>query len=407
MILETPLVPSRSHLYPGFFWSVLLAIASASCGGRSHIGIGGPCTGDESCTTGVCLRETRQSQQLLWQGGYCSGNCESNICPTGTCLLLEDGNSYCLSICQKNEECRVGYVCATSVQACLPDCRLGWSCGSALTCNDKTGTCDPPPVTPAPIGAPCTWNVECTSGLCTPEQGTSGPTYWTGGACTQDCTSEACPSGSTCVTYESGGKFCSPTCAATSDCRSGYVCATAVQACLPDCRLGWSCGSALTCNAETGTCDSPPVTPAPIGAPCTWNVECASGLCTPEQGSSGPTYWTGGACTQDCTTTACPTGSKCASFESAGAFCIASCVTTSDCRTSYVCDTDVLGCFPDCRLGWPCGTYFICDGQTGMCVTPPITVSDGGADTRSSSDDARGGSGGPGGGGAGGRGPAF
>jgi hypothetical protein len=374
MIIETRSSRRGQFLRLGVLGWVLLGLATSSCGGRSHINVGGPCTRDESCTTGVCLRETRQGQQPLWQGGYCSGNCENNVpCPSGACLRLEDGKSYCLSACQKSEECRAGYVCATSVGRCLPDCRLGWSCGSALTCNAQTGACDPPLVTPAPIGAPCTWNAECISGLCTPEQGTSGPTYWSGGACTLDCNSLTCPTKSTCVEFGPSESFCVASCAATSDCRTGYICATTVDACLPDCRLGWSCGSSLTCNVKTGDCDPPPVTPGPIGAPCTWNAECTSGLCTPEQGVSGPTYWSGGACTQDCTSAACPSGSKCVTYESGGAFCSASCATTSDCRTGYVCATAVDACLPDCRLGWSCGSALTCNAKMGTCDPPPVT----------------------------------
>jgi hypothetical protein len=342
------------------------------CGGRSSVNVGGSCTIDESCTTGVCLPETRHNAQAVWQGGYCSGNCEKRACPTGSCLRFEDGLSYCVSSCQDNQGCRTGYVCATSVGACLPDCRLGWPCGSALICNAQTGTCDPPPVTPAPIGGPCTWNVECVSGLCTPELGTSGPTYWSGGSCTQDCSATACPAGSNCVTFTTGDALCVDACAASGECRTGYVCATSVGACLPDCRLGWPCGSALACNAKTGTCDPPPVIQEPIGAPCTWNVECISGLCTPELGASGPTYWTGGSCTQDCSATACPAGSNCVTFTTSDALCVDACAASGECRTGYVCATSVGACLPDCRLGWPCGSALACNAKTGTCDPPPV-----------------------------------
>jgi hypothetical protein len=352
----------------------LAAVFFISCRGRSNAEVGDPCTRDESCTTGVCLRETRQGEHSVWLDGYCSGNCVSwQPCPSGTCLRLEDERSYCVSSCKDDRGCRAGYVCATSVGACLPDCRSGWSCGDTLTCNTKTGTCDPPEVTPGPIGAPCTWNVECASGLCTPEQGTSGPTYWSGGSCTLDCSIASCPSGSTCVTYESGAAFCSTSCTTSSECRSSYVCATSVGACLPDCRLGWSCGSTLTCNTKTGTCDPPAVTPGPIGAPCTWNVECASGLCTPEQGTSGPTYWSGGSCTLDCSVASCPSGSTCVTYESGAAFCSASCTTSSACRSSYVCATSVGACLPDCRLGWSCGSTLTCNTKTGTCDPSAVT----------------------------------
>jgi hypothetical protein len=32
-------------------------------------------------------------------------------------------------------------VCSAAVGACLPDCRLGWSCGTTLLCDAATGTC--------------------------------------------------------------------------------------------------------------------------------------------------------------------------------------------------------------------------------------------------------------------------
>jgi hypothetical protein len=383
------------------------------CSGRSNVGIGGPCALDESCITGVCIRETRQAERRLWPGGYCSGNCANGQpCPSASCQRFEDGRSYCVSLCGEEGDCRAGYVCSTAIWACLPDCRSGWFCGSTLVCNEKTGTCDPPPVTPGPIGAPCTWNAECASSLCTPEQGASGPTYWTGGSCTLDCGKASCPSGSTCVTFASGGAFCSTSCVTTDDCRSNYVCSTAAGACLPDCRLGWPCGSTLVCNEKSGTCDPPPVTPGPIGAPCTWNAECASSLCTPEQGASGPTYWTGGSCTQDCARVGCPSGSTCVPLEPSGAYCVASCSAAGGCRPGYVCALDIAGCLPDCNLGWSCGTSLVCDANTGLCVPPSAYAPDAGADAGAPHDvrptndsaersdamggDGRGGGGGPG-----------
>ncbi len=418
MIVETRLArwtPSpRSHLIGAI---LLISLAGWACSGRGNVAVGGPCRLDESCVTGVCLRESGQGELRQWQGGYCSGNCagQDRACPSGDCLRLEDGRSYCVSHCTENADCRRdGYVCATAVEACLPDCRLGWSCGSTLSCDAQTGTCELPGVTPGPVGAPCTWNVDCASGVCTPEQGASGPTHWPGGSCTFDCTNAWCPSGSTCVHFESGQAFCSPRCTSSDACRSDYVCSTAAGACLPDCRLGWSCGTSLACNDETGTCDLPPVTPGPIGAPCVWNRECTSELCTPETSTSGPTYWTGGSCTQECTPTVpCPSGSVCIPFEPSGAYCVGACDSTAECRSGYVCALDVRGCLPDCRLGWSCGSSLLCDAMTGLCAPPSAGTPDAGPDAGMSRDarsdesgqrdamggDGRGGAGGPGPGG--------
>lgn len=267
MIVETRLArwtPSpTAHLISA------LVLASLACSGRSNVAVGGPCRLDESCVTGVCLRESGQEERRQWQGGYCSGNCagQDRACPSGGCLRLEDGKSYCVSHCTQNADCRDGYVCATTVEACLPDCRLGWSCGSTLSCDAHTGTCELPGVPPGPVGAPCTWNVDCASGVCTPETSTSGPTHWTGGSCTQECTPTVpCPAGSVCIPFEPSGAYCVGACDSTMECRSGYVCALDVRGCLPDCRLGWSCGSSLLCDAMTGLC-VPPSAGTPDAAP--------------------------------------------------------------------------------------------------------------------------------------------
>jgi hypothetical protein len=80
---------------------------------------------------------------------------------------------------------------------------------------------------------------------------------WTSGSCSLACpTSSECPANSLCVTMEDGSAYCASACTAGTDCRGGYVCASAVGACLPDCRLGWSCGSTLVCG-ESGACVVP------------------------------------------------------------------------------------------------------------------------------------------------------
>jgi hypothetical protein len=106
-----------------------------------------------------------------------------------------------------------------------------------------------------PIGAGCSLNVDCASGLCTPAASTSSGLVWNGGYCTQACgAATACPTTATCITYADATSYCAATCASSSDCRMGYVCSPGVAACLPDCRQGFSCGTALTCDASTGAC---------------------------------------------------------------------------------------------------------------------------------------------------------
>ena len=54
--------------------------------------------------------------------------------------------------------------------------------------------------------------------------------------------------------------------------------------------------------------------------------------------------WDGGYCTYyDCPTTPCPGTGTCAVDSTGDTLCLASCSLSSDCRTGYVCQTDVYG----------------------------------------------------------------
>lgn len=234
--------------------AVLFVVCASACANRGSVSVGGQCRRDESCITGVCLREVRSAGAVSWLAGYCSGHCSTeNACPEGSCVFLADGLQYCLSHCEGATDCRDGYVCSKSISACVPDCRLGWNCDT-LTCG-ATGECEL--AATKPVGAACALNAECLSGLCIPEQKQDAGVAWTSGSCSLECpTRTECPTSSTCVPLEDGSSYCASVCAADTDCRSGYVCAVAVGACLPDCRLGWSCGATLVCSAS-GECLDP------------------------------------------------------------------------------------------------------------------------------------------------------
>jgi hypothetical protein len=340
--------------------------------------LGAPCILNIECASGLCIPDHSTTTSTAWAGGSCSQDCAAGGCPAGAvCAALEDGSAYCVPGCAAANECRASYVCSTSLGGCLPDCRLGWSCGSTLVCNRDTGECALPTPVPgnAPIGSPCTLNTECASGLCIPDHSTTTSTAWAGGSCSQDCAAGGCPAGAVCAALEDGSAYCVPGCGSTGECRADYVCSTSVGACLPDCRLGWSCGSALVCDQTTGECTLPPPVPGdtPLGAPCTLNIECASGLCIPDHSTTTSTAWAGGSCSQECVAAACPAGAVCVAMEDGSAYCVPSCGSTAECRVEYVCDPELFGCLPDCRLGWSCGTLLACDTNTGSCLSPVPT----------------------------------
>ena len=229
--------------------------ASADSGGDGSLAtIGAPCAFNVDCQSTLCTPQQTTSTGTEWQGGSCTQACDGSAsCPSpAACIAFDNGSAYCVASCPDASPCRQGYVCSGAVAACLPDCRLGWSCGSSFTCDADSGECREPPQA---IGAPCTLNVQCQSGLCTPEETSSSGSAWSGGYCTQECgAGTVCPSGSTCITFADNSSFCSASCSDGGTCRSGYVCSIAVAACLPDCRLGWSCGSQLQCDSATGNC---------------------------------------------------------------------------------------------------------------------------------------------------------
>jgi hypothetical protein len=282
---------------PRFIPTVGALAIALGCSVQDLVPVGGACTTDAPCAAGFCIREQRTAQSLAWAGGYCSEACGAvNACPRGaTCVAFADGTSFCAATCSTGTACRTGYVCSAAVSACLPDCRLGWSCGNSLQCDPSSGACVVSTVVPGSIGSPCLSNVECQSGLCTPEQTSSAGTSWTGGHCTQACgATVTCPSGSACVPFEDGTAYCAAACGAGGACRTGYVCSAAVGACLPDCRLGWSCGTTLLCDAATGTCLYPTLPDAGVdgGVPASPDAgEDGAGVeagMRPEGGGLGP-----------------------------------------------------------------------------------------------------------------------
>ena len=102
----------------------------------------------------------------------------------------------------------------------------------------------PPPTNPSPgdmaqqrIGTACMTDAQCDPGLTCGKSFGSGPgkVDIPGGYCTLDCSKNACPADSVCVTFNFG-KFCESTCP-PDPCRTGYSCCKVTEndtkACTP------------------------------------------------------------------------------------------------------------------------------------------------------------------------------
>lgn len=331
--------------------------------------IGDGCTLNIDCASALCAPQTKTSTGVGWTDGYCTQVCsDAAPCPdTATCVRYGDGSSYCAVTCSTSSDCRDGYVCSTAVETCLPDCRLGWSCGTTLSCDTNSGECVTPPVKQGTgkVGAKCASGTDCGSEFCIIEQSDTSGTGWSGGYCSLECSETNCVDGAVCVPFADQSSYCAASCAGNSDCRAGYVCSTAIDACLPDCRLGWSCGSLLICDQDSGVCTGKMLA---IGEACNGDTDCSSGLCTIAQTTDNGTAWKDGYCTQSCGGAAtCPDATSCVTYADGSAYCAAACGSDTDCRDGYVCVTSVRACLPDCRQGWSCGTSLACDTDTGWC----------------------------------------
>ncbi len=93
----------------------LLALA---CGPE----IGDECSSDAECGSGrIC--------DLSSTDGYCTlGGCTANSCPENSvCVTFRNSESYCMAICDTDEDCRSGYVC-DGVNGAHAFCRVRAAC---------------------------------------------------------------------------------------------------------------------------------------------------------------------------------------------------------------------------------------------------------------------------------------
>jgi hypothetical protein len=149
----------------------------------------------------------------------------------------------------------------------------------------------PPDITigKQPIAGVCSQDDDCQDGLCA--------TVYFGGYCTRTCAKEfPCPDGATCLkSPETGEKMCWKLCASADDCRADQLCAgTGTRVCVARCQAG-GCKNGLTCNLDTGVCESAPHVCTPTAESCDGADNDCNGItdegCGPSPTLGGGVEW--------------------------------------------------------------------------------------------------------------------
>lgn len=264
---------------------------------------------------------------------------------------------------------------------------------SRLAADDQNGICT---LYPGEGGGPvdctttgCPSGQECVSGSCRPVTGD--------GSVCSPCTSNADCNGGACLAYPPGNQgFCGAPCSSAADCPgseyrcfpvgfSGNQCVRVVggqATCQGATPTPTGCTTDSDCQATercaSGQCELRPTGGSELGAPCSDNAECNSGLCA--------TTPMGQVCSQTCNgfdTMSCPAGFYCdgeANGTCGEGSCFpgspgasplgASCSTDTDCAT-LMCDrgTCASPCIPggatSCEEGYTCQVGTIAD--CGAC----------------------------------------
>lgn len=106
--------------------SLVLVALALGCSAEAPASVGDPCADSTACAqriSAACI--------AVWPDGYCTElACQPGSCPSGSrCVqgLMFEGvpfESFCLTTCTSNPDCREGYSCVDIAQAedvCVPE----------------------------------------------------------------------------------------------------------------------------------------------------------------------------------------------------------------------------------------------------------------------------------------------
>ena len=409
-----------------------VACQTAGCTG-STLTFAGRCDG-----TGVCAAPASQSCAPFMCGatGQCKTTCAANtdcapgtFCVAGSCGKLPPGASCGAAGDCNSGICAQGVCCSTACTGTCKSCAVAGSAGTCINvpagqdplaqCDDQgastclqDGFCDGKGACESYAAGTSCGAGACTGGTYTPAgkcdgAGTCAPAAaqsckeylcGTGGACKTTCAADTdCATGYFCVGGSCAKKGLGGTCAADSDCGSahceqGVCCKTACEGTCMSCALAGS----------TGTCAAIPAGMDPFNQcadqvatnPCGTSGACdGSGACSyyPAGTNCGAASCTGSTLTQARTCDGAGTCRKattamCDPFGCGAGACKATCTTSADCVAPNVCTNGSCGKLPPgaaCTTAASCVSGFCAQGVccdtacTGTCLSCALTGSAG------------------------------
>ncbi|EPQ28013.1 uncharacterized protein PFL1_04340 [Pseudozyma flocculosa PF-1] len=307
-------------------------------------------------------------------GSDCSGNsdCQSSSCVSNKCVP-RPGQGWLGGFCNLSSQCGTSQHCFNN--KCRDKKDYGASCTVDDTC--RSGRCSPLLRRCIPqaganawVGAFCSNNSQCATGLCT--DNACADKRQPGDDCSADvnCQSNRCdPAAKKCVPQSDGSGWIGSFCTANDQCSNG-LCSS--NACSAKVQLGEACANDEGC--ASGRC-SPQlkrcIPPAGsfsgyVGVFCTNDSQCANRLCLDNACSDKAQL--GGACTEDtgCASGRCsPQLKRCipqaGSFSGyVGAFC----TNNSQC-VNNLCNIAEHACADKVQLGQACTDNVQC--QSNRC----------------------------------------
>jgi len=260
------------------------------------------CQGGDGCCPGGCTSAN-------------DSDCQGPVCGNNTVEAGETCDGNCPTSCNDNQACTSDRLLGSASQ-CDALCEFS----PVTTCRGGDGCCpggctganDSDCALPAAYGQACNRDTDCDSQVCY-DQGEIG---WLNGYCSEACLSDASCPGGHCAFMNNGSGICVQPCATAADCpRAGYAC------------LDRDADGKKECTGIAAGAGA-------VGDACEGRADCAGGG---EAFCSATGFE--GYCTRPCDVLSpCPSGSHCGFQGQAGGYCIATCVTDTDCRDgNYTC----------------------------------------------------------------------